>query len=225
MRTIERGIKRRAVIEAYAKYDCAKKGRLRPDFRTWNWLDADAIDGEMQRAGLKIGVPAGYLLWDKVEVTIPDLRECAVVDGIFPGKSRKLGLIELSNGLAGWKPNRAALWYDDIVQGRTFDESAPLMFRPAVKAEAPASWYVEDGSGRAIAFIANQIRFAPSRVLAIGFFGTRARSAELFYGTTSCGIIMSRRHTILLNRAAFVPIVSRSYCWVALCLDDNSRSF
>ena len=125
----------------------------------------------MQRVNLKAGVPAGYLLWDKVEVTISDLRECAVVSDIFPGRSRKLGLIELADGLAGWKPNRAAPWYDDIVQGRTFDESAPLILRPAVKAEAPASWYVEDGSGRAIAFLAKQILFGPSHILAIGYLG------------------------------------------------------
>lgn len=171
LRTIERGIKRRVVIEAYAKYDCAKKGCPTPDFSTWNWSHADAIDHEMQRSGLKIGVPAGYLLWDKVEMTISDLRECAVVDRIFPGQSRKLGLVERTGGLADWRPNRQAPWYEDIVRGRTFDETAPLMLRPAVKGEEPASWYIEDGSGRAIAFLANQILFAPSRALSVGYLG------------------------------------------------------
>jgi hypothetical protein len=171
LRTIERGIKRRVVIEAYAKYDCAKKGRPTPDFGTWNWSHADAIDWEMQRAELKIGVPAGYLLWDKVDLTISDLRECAVVDSIFPGQPRKLGLVERGRGLEGWRPNRETSWYGDIARGRTFDETAPLMLRPAVSGEAPASWYVEDGSGRAIAFLANQIRFSPSRTLAIGYLG------------------------------------------------------
>jgi hypothetical protein len=100
-----------------------------------------------------------------------DLRECAVVDDIFPGQSRKLGLVERAGGLVGWKPNREASWYDNIVRGQTFDETAPLMLRPAVSGESPASWYIEDGSGRVIAFVANQILFGPSQTLAIGYLG------------------------------------------------------
>jgi hypothetical protein len=170
LRTIEVGIERRAVIEAYAKYDCAKKGRLTPDFGKWNWSDADAIDQHMERAGLKKGVPAAYLLWDKVEVTILDLRECAVLGSIFPGQPRELGLVERAGRLAGWRPDRETSWYDDILQGRTFDDAAPLILRAAVRGEAPASWYVEDGSGRAIAFLANQILYG-TRTLAIGYLG------------------------------------------------------
>ncbi len=171
MRVIEPDIERRTVIEAYAKYDCSKKGRTTPAFAEWNWSQADMIDMEMERAKLKIGVPAGYQLWDKVEVTMSDLRECAVVGDIFPGQSRKLGLVERAGGLVGWKPNRGTSWYDNIVGGQTFDETAPLMLRPAVSGESPASWYIEDGSGRAIAFVANQILFRSSQTLAIGYLG------------------------------------------------------
>jgi hypothetical protein len=46
----------------------------------------------MARAGLKPGVLAGYLQWDFLELTIADLRECAVLSDIFPpGYPRKLG--------------------------------------------------------------------------------------------------------------------------------------
>jgi hypothetical protein len=180
MRIRERGIKRRTVIEAYTKYDCSKKGCPTPDFATWDWLQADAIDKEMQRAQLKIGVPAGYLLWDKVEVTMSDLRECAVADDIFPGQSRKLGFVEHTGGLVGWKPNRETSWYDNIVRGQTFDETAPLMLRPAVSGEFPACWYIEDGSGRAIALVANQILFDPSQTLAVGYLGCEPDSRSSF---------------------------------------------
>jgi hypothetical protein len=170
MRVIEPDIERRTVIEAYVKYDCSTKGRPTPELAKWNWSQANMIDMEMKRAALKVGVPAGYQLWDKVEVTMSDLRECAVVD-IFPGQSRKLGLVERAGGLFGWKPNRGTSWYDNIVRGQTLDETAPLMLRPAVSGESPASWYIEDGSGRAIAFVANQILFRSSQILAIGYLG------------------------------------------------------
>jgi hypothetical protein len=119
---------------------------------------------------LKTDVPAGYLLWDKVEVTMSDLRECAVVDNIFPRESRKLGLIE-RRALAAWKPDRPTGWYDRIVAGQTFGETAPFMLRRSVSEEYPALWYIEDGSGRAIAFVANQALFDPSQTLAIGYLG------------------------------------------------------
>jgi len=171
MKVLEEGVERRVVIEAYARYDCSKKGSSPPDFAAWDWSVADMIDSRMKESGLKVGVPAGYLLWDKVGVTLSDLRECAVVANVFPGQPRKLGCIERSGGLVGWKPDRAAAWYREICSGKTFGAAAPMMFRPAVRGESPASWYVEDGSGRAIAFVANQIMFHPSQTLAIGYLG------------------------------------------------------
>lgn len=171
MRVLEEDVERRVVVEAYARYDCSKKGSLPPDFATWDWSRADTIDSKMKESGLKVGVLAGYLLWDKIEVTLLDLRECAVVASIFPGQPRKLGYIERAGGLVGWKPDRERAWYGEICSGRTLDAAAPMVLRPAVKGEAPASWYIEDGSGRATAFVANQILFLPSQTLAIGYLG------------------------------------------------------
>ena len=96
MRVVQEGLSRRAVIERYAKYDFLKKrGTLPlPDFDAWNWSSADAIDEELRRAGLKTGIPAGYLSWNMVQITIPDFRECAVVVNIF---SEQLFRIRLSN--------------------------------------------------------------------------------------------------------------------------------
>ena len=159
------------VIEKYAEYDCSKKGRPTPAFATWDWSKADAIDREMGCEQLKTGVPAGYLLWDEIEVTMSDLRECAVDGKIFPGKRRKLGLLERAGELVGWKPDRETSWYEGITKGQTLGETAPMLLRPAVSGESPARWYIEDGSGRAITFVANQHIFDPSQTLAIAYLG------------------------------------------------------
>lgn len=163
-----RGVGRREVIEAYATYDCAKKNRQTPDFGTWDWWDADAIDSEMCRAGLKCGVPAGFLSWDETAVTIDDLRRCAVHGAIFPDQPRPLGMVDGSE-LGGWRPDRATVWYEAICNGRV--PGGPILLRPSVSNEGPARWYVEDGSGRAIAFVANNRLFGPSQIVATGYLG------------------------------------------------------
>ncbi len=170
MRIRKQDIDRRTVIEAYAKYDCSKKNRPVPAFATWDWSRADAIDREMRCAHLKAGVPAGYLLWDQIEVTMSDLRGCAVDANIFPLRSRCLALVDAGE-LTRWRPDRRAPWHGGITGGDTLDETAPLLLRPAVRGEYPARWYIEDGSGRAIAFVANQHTFDPLRSLAIGCLG------------------------------------------------------
>jgi hypothetical protein len=171
MRVRKRNIERRAVIEAYAGYDCSKTGRPTPAFAIWDWSQADAIDKEMFRAHLKTGVPAGYVLWDEIEVTVSDLRQCAVDVQIFPEKPRMLGLLEGAGELVGWTPDRPTTWFELIACGRTFDETAPMLLRPAVSEESPSCWYIEDGGGRAIAFIKNQHIFDSSQTLAIGYLG------------------------------------------------------
>lgn len=176
MRTRKEDIERRTVIEAYARYDCPKKGLPTPDFAAWDWSEADSIDRAMKSAHLKIGVPAGYLLWDEVEITMSDLLESAVDVGIFPGQRRMLGFIK-PDQLARCRPGQ---WHGWITQGRTFDEDAPMLLRPAVSGESPASWYIEDGSGRAITFVANQHLFDPSQTLAIGFLGRKPDPRSLF---------------------------------------------
>jgi hypothetical protein len=180
MNVVDPHVERRAVIEAYARYDRPKKGRRTPDFATWDWSGADVIDREMNRADLKEGVPAGYLEWKKVEVTMSDLRECAVEERIFSGQPhRQLKLIELNGGLVDWElklfqhlGNRPVPpWYATIKKGGILDETAPFLLRPAVKGECPARWYIEDGSGRAATFLANESIFDLSQTLAIGYLG------------------------------------------------------
>ncbi len=185
-------IERRTVIEVYAKYDCPKKNRPLPAFATWDWSQADAIDKEMCRSQLKTGVPAGYLQWDEIEVTMSILRECAVHVEIFPGRSRKLGLVGAGE-LLRWKLECDKPWYEGIARGETLGEAAPMLLRPAVSGEFPASWYIEDGSGRATAFVANQQVFGPSRTLAIGYLGRKPDPNSTF---------MRKKFSELLERCA-----------------------
>lgn len=190
MRIRKQDIDRRTVIEAYAKYDCSKKNCPMPAFASWDWSRADAIDREMRCAHLKAGVPAGYLLWDEIEVTMSDLRECAVDVNIFRGQSRSLGLVDAGE-LARWRPDRDAQWHEGITAGRTLDETAPLLLRPTVRGESPAHWYVEDGSGRAITFVANEHIFDSSQTLAIGYLGR---------GPDPCSSFMQAKFRELLSR-------------------------
>jgi hypothetical protein len=176
MTILKQNVQRRTVIEAYVNYDRRKKDLPLLEFETWDWSTADGIDVAMGLAGLKVGIPAGYVLWDQVELTLPDLNECAVVGTMFPGQSRKLGLVARDQ-LGRCNPGR---WHEDITQGKTFDENAPILLRPAVKGEFPARHYIEDGSGRAVTFIANQHLFASSQTLAIGYLGRVADRRSSF---------------------------------------------
>jgi len=171
MRVQRRAVERRSVIEAYVAYDCSKKGLLMTDLTTWDWSRADTLDLHLANANLKSGVLSGFRSWELVEVTVVDLRECAVLDRMFPGQPRALGDIEDAGGLRGWKPDRLTSWYDDVLRGKTFDEYAPLILRPAVRCEADAKWYVEDGSGRAVAMLSNRGAFKPTQILAVGYLG------------------------------------------------------
>ena len=55
-----------------------------------------------------------------------------------------------------------------------------MLLRPAVSGESPACWYIEDGSGRAIAFLKNQHIFRPSQTLAIGYLGRKSDPLSSF---------------------------------------------
>jgi hypothetical protein len=194
MRIVQEVVSRRVVIEKYAKYDYEKKRGTQPlpNFDAWNWSSADAIDEELCRAALKTGIPAGYLSWDMVQITIPDFRECAVVVGIFSGQfHRQFGLIEQNGGLVNWEEKifqhlgsrQPPSWYEYIKRGGVLGESAPFLLRPAVFGERPARWYVEDGSGRAVTFVANAKAFMHSDTVAIGYLGTQPDSNSSFMRT------------------------------------------
>ncbi len=187
MDRIRSGVSRREVIENYARYDLLKKhpDSTVPDFAEWDWTTADAIDDQMSQARLKVGVPAGYILWDEVSITCDDLRQCAIHNAINEALGttmRRLGDLEVYGYLGRWSPPSERAWFTSIVSGKVPDDTGPILLRPAVKCEYPASWYVEDGSGRATAFIKFAGRFGPSVPLARGFLGTAIdRNSKFMY--------------------------------------------
>jgi hypothetical protein len=174
MNTIIASLPRQQVIEAYAAYDCDKKHRTPPDFSGWNWESADYLDGQLGAAGLKTGVLAGYQEWRKVTLDLADLRQCAVVASISSGGPRDLGSLESVGALRGWRPNKQVSWLSGVVQGLPFSEDSPFILRPAAAGEQSALWYLEDGSGRATAMVANACHFRTLGIVAHAYLGTRA---------------------------------------------------
>ncbi len=174
MRITAPGLGREVVIRAYLNYDSAKKRKSVPDTLAWPWTDADALDTELRRFGFKTGVLAGYQEWCAVELDVADLRQCAVVSSISASGPRDLGSLEAAGKLVGWRPSTNAAWFAPLEEGRTFDQDEPFILRPATKGEAGARWYLEDGSGRATALVANAHLFAPSQTVAYGFLGSAA---------------------------------------------------
>lgn len=171
---------RRQVVEFYVRYECEKKGLSLPAFDAWDWTRADSIDRELERGTFKHGVITGYLKWDLVDLSLDDVRSCAVVGSIFPGRPQALSLLEESGCLATWTPDRETVWHESICQGHSPDSSAALILRPAVSSESPAQWYAEDGSGRALALLANARRFHAGQVGAAAYRGRVADPESSF---------------------------------------------
>ena len=176
MDRLRRQVPRREVIEQYVRYDLRKKhpDQPLPKFDDWNWSGADAIDDEMGKLRLKVGVPAGYELWDEVLITVNDLLGCAVDSAInesLGSQLRMLGDLEARGFLANWRPGSERPWHSSIATGKIPDNVGPLLLRRAVPAEFPASWYVEDGGGRATAFVKYRSLFDPTATLVVGYLG------------------------------------------------------
>lgn len=180
MRIIKPSLVRQQVIEAYAHYDCRKKMKPLPNFTTWKWHSADNLDRSLAACGLKTGVLAGYTEWRYVTLDLTDLRQCAVVSSISGDGPRELGLLEAGDFLVNWRPNRAVLWHESVQRGIAFAESDPFILRPATLNERPARWYLEDGSGRATAIVANASLFAHLDVIGYAYLGVCADPASSF---------------------------------------------
>ena len=135
MNRIRIDVSRREVIESYARYDLLKKhpDETVPDFAKWDWATADAIDDQMSQTGLKVGVPAGYFLWDELSITLGDLRQCAIHSAINEAlgtNMRRLGDLEAYGYLERWKPPCERTWFTSIASGKVPDETGPILLRP-----------------------------------------------------------------------------------------------
>jgi hypothetical protein len=145
---------RRETIEAYVKYDACKKNRQLPvNFSQWPWLDPNALDGLLRDNGFKPGVVSGYKTWRIVELSRNDLLQCAIWNGIFKNLPQTLSVLVNCPQFKQWCPNEKTKWFDLLESGQPYPNDWPLILRPAKKSEAPAKWYIEDGSGRTICYL------------------------------------------------------------------------
>ncbi len=183
MKVERRDVPRREVVESYVRYDCAKKERPLPDLSRWEWSSADALDAELKTARCKSGILAGYLTWDFAALSMDDLRCCAVESRIFPGPARVLSVAEREGHLRGWRPDRPTTWFDSICRGESLRHAEALILRPAVRSEHPATWYLEDGSGRGATLLANAAAFVAQAVVAFAYTSREPDAASTFMRT------------------------------------------
>jgi hypothetical protein len=162
MRVEREDVTREEVIRFYVRYDWPQK-KLKdvepPGMERWPWDDPNGIDQKLRDNELKEGVLSAYRKWNLVEFSVADLLECAVVNQIFPRKPQALGQLVLLGKLAEWLPTGAPKWWRLIGNGSELDVESALIVRPALKSEAPAKWYLEDGSGRALALLQRILRY------------------------------------------------------------------
>lgn len=151
MKIIEEHITRRDVITHYVAYDRQKKGQPVIDtLEAWPWNDPNAIDEQLRSNHLKPGVLSAYRVWQLAQLDYADIVDCAIVNHIFPGQPQALGRIDQSL-IAKSKPTGNPEWWGPLSSGSDIPREWALILRSTVVSERPAKWYIEDGSGRALA--------------------------------------------------------------------------
>lgn len=179
---------RKDVITAYVSYDARKKNNPIPkDITNWPWSDPNALDFELSRHEFKPGIIGGYKTWQAVRLSRFELLNCAVVNHMFrdfqsPSEHLPRVLNELIRHpvFERWKPNKPTEWYEWLESGNPFPDDWPLILRPAVRSEAPAKYYVEDGSGRAVCFLRRLCKHPEESGTAMGYLGIEPDSGSHF---------------------------------------------
>jgi hypothetical protein len=173
-------VTREEVIRRYVAYDRGKKKQNSLDMENWQWNDPDCIDLKLATNGLKKGVLAGYRTWKLVELSVADLLECAVVNHIFPGEPQTLSQLVLRGKLAEWLPTGNPEWWRLVGNGLDLGVESALIVREAVNNEAPAKWYVEDGSGRVLASLQRILRYGETRRTVWAYIGNEPDERSTF---------------------------------------------
>lgn len=159
MRVIGTGVSRKDVIAFYVEYDRRKKDQPSLlDLVAWPWDDPEALDQKLRDDGKKAGVLPAYRSWWLVELDLSDLLDCAIVNHIFPGKPQALGRLVAQGLIETWSPRGRPEWWEALSAGSDLPREWALILRPAVSSERPAKWYLEDGSGRALALVQRMLR-------------------------------------------------------------------
>ncbi len=181
MRVIEPNIDRKVVVEFYVDYEARKKKVSPPDLTGCNWNDPNDIDCRLKAAkDYKHGIISGYKLWNLVEFKLDDLLQSAIVNHIFPCRSQVLGKLVNEEDFKKWKPKGKPEWYDHLESGLCFKREWAMVLRPAVSAENPAKWYIEDGSGRAICFTRRLLNNNDYQSSAFGYLGIEVDRKSTF---------------------------------------------
>jgi hypothetical protein len=169
---IDAGVSRRDVIAFYVEYDRRKKGQpsLR-DLATWPWDNLEALDQKLRDNGLKAGVLPAYRSWWLVELDLSDLLDCAIVNHIFPDRPQALGLLVGQGSIETWAPPDRPEWWEPLSSGLNLPREWALILRPSVSSERPAKWYLEDGSGRALALVQRMLRSGEPWRTAFAYLG------------------------------------------------------
>lgn len=194
---------RKDVIAAYVDYDARKKNCPLPaNLTDWPWDDPNALDSELSRHGFKVGIITGYKTWNVVRLSRLDLLKCAVVNHMFCELSprfqrlpRALGELIHYSEFQQWKPNKPTNWYEWLECGKPFPDDWPLIIRPSVRSEAPAEWYIEDGSGRAVCFLRRLCNYPEENGTAFGYVGVEPDFKSQFMQQHFEELLVRARHS------------------------------
>lgn len=179
-------VTREKVIRFYAEYDWRKKKRegelpsLLSGLDTWPWNDPDCLDQKLAANGLKPGALVAYHSWELRTISLSDLLECAIVNHIFPHGPQALCQLVLLGNLAEWVPPGNPEWWRLLGNGLELDVKSALILRPSQRSEAPAKWYIEDGSGRALALLQRALRYGETRRTAWAYRGLEPDESSAF---------------------------------------------
>jgi hypothetical protein len=186
MLVVECGIPRRDVIAFYVTYDRAKKpGAVDPPLEEWPWTSCGDLDRALEGNKLKWGCMTAYRTWSLVQLGHEDLLDCAVDRGTafrsFNVEVQSLRELVRRGLIDGWEPkgapDNAPSWWQPLRGGAGLPRDAALILRPATVGEAPAKWYVEDGTGRVLALVQGARNLVRERIV-FAYVGEAAATDE-----------------------------------------------
>lgn len=96
-----------------------------------------------------------YLRWWLVQMDLADLLDSAIASDIntFKGHPQCLGQLAARGLINIWQPSSSPEWWEPLSSGTAFPREWALIVRPSTNTERPAKWYIDDGSGRALALL------------------------------------------------------------------------